>query len=116
MKMISWLMTVVMTGALALAAQGSELDQLKAELIGQSMGGREKCWKFQSLDQIKDLAIKNKSEDSHKRVYTLALQLQAAKGAAKYSAEARVEYAKDAKAVGGWKLKHVGLLSLAKME
>ena len=116
MKNMSWLMAMVMTGALALSAQGSELDQLKADLIGQSMGGREKCWKFQSLDQIKELAIKNKAEDPQKRVYTLELRLQATKGSAKYSAEARVEYTKDAKAATGWKIKQVGLLSLAKME
>src|SRR5881628_666615 len=113
MKRMSWWMTRVLIGALALAAQASELDQLKSDLIGQSMGGREKCWKFQSPDQIKELAITNKTEDSQKRVYTLTLQLQATKGSGKYSAEARVEYTK---AATGWRIKQVGLLSLAKIE
>jgi hypothetical protein len=89
------------------------VDQLKSDLIGQCMGGREKCWKFQSRDQIKELVIKKKTEDSQKRVYTIVLQLQAMKASAKYTAEARVEYAKTET---DWKIKQVGLLSLKKAE
>src|SRR5437660_2348360 len=108
MKMITWLWTMVVAGSLAAATQASEVDQLKSDLIGQCMGGREKCWKFQSVDQIKELVIKNKTEDAQKRVYTISLKLQAATGSGRYAAEARVEYAR----VGtGWKIKQVGLLS-----
>src|SRR5438093_11261740 len=113
MRLISLLMTVVAAGALALSLQASQTDQLKSDLIGQCMGGREKCWKFQSRDQIKELVIKNKTEDSQKRVYTIALQLQAGPTSGRYAAEARVEYTK---AGAGWKIKQVGLLSLAKVE
>jgi hypothetical protein len=113
MKMISWLMTMVVAGSLAAATPTAEGDQLKSDLIGQCMGGREKCWKFQSRDQIKDLVIKQKNEDSQKRVYTIALQLQATKTSTKYAAEARVEYTKT---VAGWKIKQVGLLSLKQAE
>ena len=43
----------------------------------------------------------------------LALSMQAATGSGRYAAEARVEYAR----VGtGWKIKQVGLLSIAKIE
>jgi hypothetical protein len=107
------LTTMIAVAALALSLHGAELDQLKADLIGQSMGGREKCWKFQSPEQIKEIAIQNKIEDAQKRVYTVALQLEASKACGRYAAEARVEYAKDA---AGWKLKQVGLLSLKKVE
>ena|SRR5213596_324071 len=113
MKRISWWCTGLLMVALALSAQASEADQLKADLIGQSMGGREKCWKFQSLDQIKELTIQHKTENPQTRVYTISLQLQAAKSSGKYSAEARVEYRKTAQ---GWKIKQVGLLSLAKIK
>src|SRR2546425_13371266 len=113
MKRMSWLITIAVMSALALSLPASEVDQLKSDLIGQCMGGREKCWKFQSRHQIKELVIKNKTEDAQQRVYTIALQLQAAKTNGKYAAEARVEYAKAAK---GWKIKQVGLLSLAKIE
>src|SRR5437773_8754283 len=113
MRRISCWTTMIAAGVLALSLQASEVDQLKSDLVGQCMGGREKCWKFQSRDQIKQLFIKNKTEDSQKRVYTVAMQLQASKASGKYAAEARVEYAKG---VAGWKLKQVGLLSLAKVE
>src|SRR5436189_4811732 len=106
-------MTIIAVGIIALGAQASEVDQLKSDLVGQCMGGREKCWKFQSTDQIKELVIKNKTEDARKRVYTVALQLQSASAPAKYSAEARVEYTKAGNA---WKIKQVGLLSMKKIQ
>ena len=113
MKHISWLLTLIVAGALAQPAPAAETDRLKSDLVGQTMGGREKCWKFQSIDQIKELVIKNKTEDAQKQVYTIALKLQAANDSAKYSAEARVEYTK---AISGWQIKCVGLLSLKKVE
>ncbi|HYV27358.1 MAG TPA: hypothetical protein VFA77_07480 [Candidatus Eisenbacteria bacterium] len=113
MKRLNSLITILVACALAVSVCASEVDQLKADLIGQTMGGREKSWKFQSVDQIKELVIKNKTEDAQKRVYTIALQLQAAAGADKYAAEAKVEYWKKA---SGWQIDHVGLLSLKKME
>src|SRR5881392_2207559 len=102
MRRISCWTTMIAAGVLALSLQASEVEQLKSDLIGQCMGGREKCWKFQSVDQIKALTIQKKTEDSRKRVYTIALQLQAAKAGGKYSADARVEYTK---AATGWKIK-----------
>src|SRR5213593_4496836 len=102
MKFITLLTTIVVACWLALPAQAAESDQLKSDLVGQCMGGREKCWKFQSADQIKELVIKSKTEDAQKRVYTVALQLQAANANAKYAAEARVEYTKTG---GAWKIK-----------
>jgi len=104
---------VIIVGALAFPAELSEVEQLKADLIGQTMGGREKSWKFQSPEQIKELVIKTKTEDAQKRVYAISLKLQATNSTAKYQAEARVEYAKAAEA---FKIKHVGLLSLSKIE
>src|SRR5881409_3433138 len=111
MKLISLFTTIGLAAWLALPMQAAESDQLKTDLVGQCMGGREKCWKFQSLDQIKELVVKDKTEDTQKRVYTVVLKLQAAKASPKYSAEARVEYEKTA---AGWKIKQVGLLSLRK--
>ena len=113
MKFISLLTTMAVAGGLVLPMQASDVDQLKSDLVGQCMGGREKCWKFQSVDQIKELVIKKKIEDSQKRVYTIALQLQAANTNGKYAAEARVEYTKTGTV---WKIKQVGLLSLKKIE
>ena len=113
MKSLLMRMTIVVAVGLAVHLQAAEADQLKSDLIGQCMGGREKCWKFQSVDQIKELVIKNKTEDAQKRVYTIALQLQAANATGKYAAEARVEYTKTGSV---WKVKQVGLLSMKKIE
>jgi hypothetical protein len=113
MKLLSLLITMALAGGLALPLRAAEADQLKSDLVGQCMGGRERCWKFQSVDQIKELVIKNKTEDAQKRVYTITLQLQAGNATGKYSAEARVEYTKTK---AGWTIKHVGLMSLKKIE
>jgi hypothetical protein len=113
MKRMTLLMTMMTAGALTLTAQTSEVQQLRSDLIGCTMGGREKCWKFQSADQIKELVIKEKTEGAKKRVCTVALKLQAGSTTGKYAAEARVEYEK----IGTeWKVKQVGLLSLARIE
>jgi hypothetical protein len=110
-KLIPWL--ALLAGTFALCAQTPTPEQMKGDLIGQTMGGRERCWKFQCVDQIKDLAIKDKTENARRRIYTVALQLQATNAPAQYAAEARVEYDKtDA----GWKVTQVGLLSLKKIK
>src|SRR5204862_2761803 len=113
MKNMFLRMTMIVAVGVAMHMEASEADQLKSDLVGQCMGGREKCWKFQSLDQIKELSVKNKTEDPQKRVYTIALRLQGTKDSAKYGAEARVEYVKTDLE---WKIKQVGLLSLRKVE
>jgi len=113
MKRMTLLLTMMTAGALTLTAQTPEVQQLRSDLIGRTMGGREKCWKFQSADQIKELVIKDKTEGAQKWVCTVTLKLQAGSTTGKYAAEARVEYEK----IGTeWKFKQVGLLSLAKIE
>jgi len=112
-KRIFLLATVATATALALSLRASELEQMKSDLTGQTMGGREKCWKFRSPEHIKELIIQKKTEDSQKRVYTIKLQLEADKACGRYAAEARVEYFR---AATGWKIKQVGLLSLAKVQ
>lgn len=100
-------------GVFALSAQTPLSEQMKSDLIGKTMGGRERCWKFQCVDQIKDLAIKDKTESAQQRIYTVTLQLQATNSPAQYTAEARVEYDKTG---SGWKVTQVGLLSLRKIK
>ena len=104
--------TMATAAAAALSVRASELEQMKSDLTGQTMGGREKCWKFRSPEHIKELIIRDQFEDSQKRVYTITLQLEADKACGRYAAEARVKYFKTAT---GWKIKQVGLLSLAKV-
>src|SRR5262245_6973320 len=88
-------------GLLLAAAPDSEVEQVNKDLIGHTMGGREKSWKFQSTEQIKELVIASKTEDEQKRVLTISLKLQDSQTNAQYHAEARVEYAKSKY---GWEL------------
>lgn len=113
MKNLALLFTVFTVAALTISAAPSEVEQMKADLIGHTMGGREKSWKFQSPAQIKQLVIKSRIQDGRRQVCTLALQLQATNSSATYAAEATVEYWQTPT---GWKVDHVGLLSLKKME
>src|ERR1043166_4177261 len=88
-----------------------DIDQMKTDLVGQCMGGREKCWRFRSRDQIKNLAVKSQREADQKRVYTVDLTLSDPHGSGTFAGEARVEYVRAGKK---WKIKQVGLLSLRK--
>ena len=115
MKIRSVLIVVILTATAAVtnAESPSEAKQCKSDLIGQTMGGRERCWKFQSPSQIKELVIQNKREDVQKRVYSITLILQDPKVPGKYKAEAQVVYEK---VDGQMKIKSVGLISIAKIE
>ena len=114
MKIKSLLALFVLTIPLGFTnAQPSEVVQCKSDLIGKTMGGREKCWKFQSMDQIKELAIQNKQEDGQQRRYSVSLVLQDPRAPGKYKAEALLVYEK---ADGQWKIKSVGLISMTKLE
>lgn len=113
MKAFCCAVALWVAGAVALPAQTPTptADQIKSQLIGQTMGGRQRCWKFQSLDQIKTLAVKSETTNAHQCVCGIDLRLQATNAPAQYAAQARVAYTRTA---AGWKLDHVGLLSLEK--
>ena len=105
MKTWICLLALLLAGVLTLSAQTPTSEQMKSDLIGHTMGGRQKSWKFQSLDQIKGLTIKDKTEHGDHYTCTLTLELQATNTAAKYM-----------KTGAGWKLDHVGLLLLKKLK
>jgi len=86
-------------------------DQLKSDLIGQCMGGRDKCWKFQSLDQIKGLTIKSNRKTRGNASIRFALQLQASNTSGNTRRKRGWKYTKQGT---GWKIKQVGLLSIRK--
>ena len=112
MKFLFFLPAFLLASALALCAQTPTATQMTSDLVGHTMGGRLRCWKFQSIDQIKQLSIEHKDYNARQCTCTIGLLLQATNAPAKYSAEARVHYTKtDA----GWKLDQVGLLSLKKI-
>ena len=68
---------------------------------------------FQTVDQIKELVVKDKKEDAQKRVYSIALKLQDSRVPGKYAAEAMVVYEM---ADAHWKCKYISLISLSKVE
>src|SRR3972149_5220858 len=115
MKILAVGIAVVLSLALlgGYASVASEVDQMKSELMGQTMGGREKGWKFQSPDQIKELVIKDKKEDGQKQVCDITLKLQDPRSPGMYRGEALVTYEKVGSA---WKIKVVGLKSMMKIE
>ena len=89
------------------------MQQLKTDLIGHPMGGREKTCKFQSLEQIKDLVITQKDESGPLRLYSITLELQDPQVIGKYRAQAQVRYEKvDTR----WTIESVGLTSMMKLE
>lgn len=113
MRTCSYAILLWLAGALALSAQTPTAEQIKSQLIGHTMGGRQRCWKFQSPDQIKELTLKHKTVTARQCVCVIALRLQATNAPAQYVAEARVQYTKTA---AGWTFNHVGLLSLRKIK
>ncbi len=109
MKALCYVTALWLAGWSAVSAQTPTADEMKSDLVGQTMGGRSRCWKFQSTQQIKELTIKSKAEGPSQIDYVVALRLQATNAAAQYLAEARVTYTNTP---AGWKLNSVGLLTL----
>ena len=108
------IVVVLMIISVALCfGQPSAVEQMKSDLVGQSMGGREKCWRFQSVDQIKECTIDKTTEDAAKRVCLVSMKLQDPRIPGAYNAKAQVTYVKFGVE---WKIKSVGLLSLMKVE
>lgn len=98
---------------LAFAFQSTEVEKLKTDLVGHSMGGREKGWKFQSTSQIKELVINDSTVVADKKVYDITLKLGDPRVPWEYEAKAEVTYEKvDSE----WKLQVVGLKALKKIE
>jgi hypothetical protein len=110
---LSLILVIAFSPIVALAQQASEVEQMKADLVGKSMGGREKGWMFQSPAQIKQLAITRKTEGAQQRQYAVTLTLQDPRVPGAYRAEADVTYARvDSR----WEIQVVGLKSLVKIE
>jgi hypothetical protein len=97
----------------AAADDHTTVDKMKTDLVGHSMGGREKCWKFQSREQIESLEIEGERMEGGRRVYTIVLKLSDRRVGGMYRAEARVWYTEAGDA---WQIEHVALRSLQKIE
>jgi hypothetical protein len=119
MKIIAGLLALFLSGVTSVtrAAQETEQEQriaeMKSDLVGHTMGGREEGWKFQSVSQIKELTIEEEKEEDGERICTVELRLSDPRVKGTYEAKAKLTYKK----VGGeWKLDTVGLLSMKRVE
>ena len=90
MKMPFCIIAVLLASVLAISAQIPSPEQMKSDLVGHTMGGRQKSWQFRSTDQIKELHIRDKNEHTYQGTCTIDLELQAANSSTRYSAVARV--------------------------
>ena len=86
-----------------------EIKQLQADLLGHSMGGREKCWAFQTPKQIQRLVIDDRRDVGNLRLYDVSLTLSDQRCGDVFDAKARLTYEKVR---SRWELRTVGLLSL----
>ena len=91
----------------------NEANQLKADLIGHTMGGRESTWKFQSVHQIKDLTVTGRIESNASKEYFVTLVLHDDKVQGTYLSDAKITYQKGIN--GKWKVVSVGELSIKKL-
>lgn len=107
------LIALFLPAAAVVAQEPAEVTQLKSDLIGHTMGGREKAWKFQSPGQIQQLEISSKKEDAKGKVYTIKLTLKDERVPGVYNAQAEVTYVQ---VDGKWKVKAVGLKSMKRIE
>lgn len=94
------------------ATKRAEPLRIKRDLIGQTMGGKEKSWKFQSVDQIKDFVIKDKINRGDEEIYVVCMVLHDDRVKDVYQSDARIIYKLED---GQWKIKSVGLLDIKKI-
>lgn len=77
------------------------------------MGGRESAWKFQSVNQIKDLTVTKRVENSIAREYFVTLVLHDDRVTGTYLSTAKITYQRELN--GKWKVVSVGELSIEKL-
>ena len=87
------IMAALVTGCASVESVPAE-DRILADLVGQTMGGREKCWHFQSREQIKDMVVEGTVEDDVRMVYDVSLVLSDDRVGGTYAAEADIVYHK----------------------
>jgi len=114
MKVLSQaLLVVVLSSTVPVFAGRFDVERIRSDLVGHTMGGREKCWAFQSRSQIKKLTIDGQREEAGKRIYEVTLRLSDERVGGLYEAKATVTYEQAGKK---WVCRVCGLRSLTKIE
>lgn len=113
--LVAMLLAIVGVGASAFAASTEPIsaDRLRSDLVGHSMGGRERGWMFQSREQIQDLVIQRIHETEESCTAEFSCLLQDPRVPWTYEAEAVATYHRIDDA---WVLWTVGMRTLHKVE
>lgn len=85
---LSILLATFFFGCSTTAPAPDSATQIKYDLVGHTMGGREKSWKFQSADQIKAICILSRDGDK----IVVGLMLHDSRVTESYSAVAELTY------------------------
>jgi hypothetical protein len=87
-------------------SKAPDSEQIKADLIGHEMGDMGKSWKFDSLSEFKELAIKNKMQQGDIIEYDINMRLKGVRSGGEVIVEALVEYKK---VDGSWKIVSISM-------
>lgn len=94
-------------------ASSMEAAVLRDDLIGHTMGGRERAWHFQGPEQIHDLQIESVEQGDDERCVRFTCTLRDERVPGGFAATAQADYRQED---GAWVLRTVGLLSMRKVE
>lgn len=82
-------------------SKSPDTEQIKTDLIGQTMGSMFGGWKFESLSEFQELKINNKKQQGELIEYDISMRLKDTNSGKEYRAEALRVYKK---VDGAWKI------------
>lgn len=112
MRLITKLLLALVFMVPATSVRAGNVEDITRDLVGHSMGGRARCWRFQSETQIRELRVRDQTDSGDQRTYTIHCTLRDPRVGQTYEAEAVVRYRRvDSE----WRIESVGLISMAKV-
>lgn len=60
----AYLFSLLLAGCISVTPPVNPIDKIKSDLVGHTMGGREKAYKFSSVDQIISLRVLGRTENT----------------------------------------------------
>jgi hypothetical protein len=112
MQSITKLLLVLVFMFPTASARAGDVENISRDLVGHSMGGRARCWRFQSETQIRGLVVLDQTHSGEQRSYTIRCTLRDPRVRQPYEAKAIVRYRRiDSE----WRVESVGLISMVKV-
>ena len=93
-------------------SKAPDTQQIKTDLIGQTMGSMFGGWKFESLAEFQELTINNKNQQGDIIEYDVNMLLKDTNSGKMYRAESMIVYKKID---GSWKIASVSKKSLKQL-